>query len=200
MIYYNNDKLKEYLSIGKAPSNLSEQPFFDFDTEEFHRVFDEVSGQYPKATFEHAMARTAYRLLTHVSKRPAPEVQPSTAPIQIFSGPSSSSMQFQRIRRTWPYLIAIWGLIVLGLLFAIAAKAGPPDKDQIRALHNALGISDPADQPNSIIMQAQNQGTTLATRAAGLFAINCSTNMTCSFSGRTLSLTSSATSARLSAR
>jgi len=39
----------------------------------------------------------------------------------------------------------------------------------------------------------QNQGSVLATRPAGLLVFNCSTNMSCSFSGTTFTITSSAT-------
>jgi hypothetical protein len=89
-----------------------------------------------------------------------------------------------------------WALAVLGLLLALAAKAEPgasnvaqPDALTRAALRSPVF----ADQPGGIIIQLQNQGSVLATRPAGLLVFNCSTNMSCSFSGSTFTLTSSAT-------
>ena len=47
-----------------------------------------------------------------------------------------------------------------------------------------------AQQPGGIIFQFQQGGSVLATRPAGLIALNCATGMSCSFSGTTFTLTS----------
>lgn len=48
-------------------------------------------------------------------------------------------------------------------------------------------------QPSTITVRVQNAGSTLATRSAGLLVLNCTTNMTCTWSGNTLTITSSST-------
>src|ERR1700757_3013797 len=50
------------------------------------------------------------------------------------------------------------------------------------------GGQAPSPQQPGIIIQVQSNGTPLVTRSAGLFIINCSSNVTCGFAGSTLSL------------
>src|SRR5205823_5675701 len=63
---------------------------------------------------------------------------------------------------------------------------------ELRAIRNAMaGWTALPQQPNGLILQLQNGGSVLATRPAGLVAINCSSNMTCTFSGGTFTLNAS---------
>ncbi len=65
----------------------------------------------------------------------------------------------------------------------------PPNSARSARRSPRGGVTAAAQQP--FVLQLQNGGSVLATRPAGLLVLNCSTNMTCSFSGSTFTLTAS---------
>ncbi len=142
---------------------------------DFETVLREVRQQHPEETLEQQEGRARYRIEQHVDRRPQKTV---------------TSDQWQAARLPW-WVIA-WGLAVLLLLGAIAAKAEPDDR--LRLIHRAMTMeaSEP-QQPSGLILQLRNQGTVLTTRPAGLLILNCSTNMSCSMTGSTFNITSSST-------
>lgn len=79
-------------------------------------------------------------------------------------------------------------IAVLAFLFAIPLYAGPP-----KPLPNAFRHVHLMDDQgfSGITLQFQNGGSLIATYGGGLVTINCSTGMTCSASGPTVTMTSS---------
>jgi len=88
---------------------------------------------------------------------------------------------------------------VLAILVLLGLIAASPTHGQERTTEpgyrSQLGhprlIAEP--QAGGVVIQLQNGGSALATRGGGLVAFNCSTNMSCSFSGSTFTLTASST-------
>ncbi len=146
-----------------------------FSQRSFEDVLAEVQRQHPEESFEQQESRANYRMKWH---RDTPAPPPIAAP-PIFC---------QHKRQWW---VIAWGVAILLLLAAIAVKAAPPEDYQIRAVRAAMGFADPPQ--SGIIIQVANGGTILATRPAGLLQFNCSTNMSCTFSGTTFTLTASST-------
>ncbi len=140
----------------------------------FEDVLREVREQHPEESPEQQEARARYRIEQHVDRRPQKKV---------------TSDQWQVARLPW-WVIA-WGIAVLLLLGAIAAKAEPDNR--LALIHRAMTVEAEPQQPSGLIVQLRNQGTVLTTRPAGLLILNCSTNMSCSMSGSTFNITSSST-------
>jgi hypothetical protein len=199
MLYENNDRLREYLDRGAAGAYREHlrHPRFEFKEEAFAAALDQVTAQFPDLPLEDAEARAAFRLLTSGI---APEV---AVPL-----PSRWFRALRFLRETsiqgWPWLKLAWAVAVLllcvtavALLSALVARAEPTPQN-LRAYRNAmrglnllaLPTAAAPQQPGGIILQFQQGGSPLATRPAGLVAFNCSTGLSCSFSGTTFTLTS----------
>jgi hypothetical protein len=197
----NNDELRRMLHQGGADDAHLATPQFEFDADAFHGAALEVAAQHPDHSAEQTYARAAYRLLTSGPKQGS---APTGAPGESSAAATPAA---QRGARIWRALVVAWGIAVLLLLGAIAAHAEPiPPPDPPTSPRRGLGgpsrplppafarVTLMLQQPNGIILQVANQGTVLATRPAGLLQFNCSTNMSCSFSGTTFTLTASSSS------
>jgi hypothetical protein len=175
MRYENNEYLRRWLDEGGA-KEYAALAHFDFEERALEAATAEVQQQHPYLSAPEARARAAYRLLTKDRRTPLPE-----------GG------------RAWPAIKlggqVAWAVAVLValLLLALRAKAEPPRDlpPSVRAAVLARGLF--AQEASGIIIQFQNQGSVLSTHPAGLVVLNCSTNMSCSFSGSTFTLTSSST-------
>ena len=194
MRYENNPILREYLDRGAAGAFREhlKHPGFELDGSAFAATLSEVRAQHPHLGDDEAEARAVFRLLT------------SGAPPEIAVALPS---RWYRVRgwiwrtspRVWPWIKVLWAIAVLVLCLLILcteAAHAEPNPDELHAIRNAMS-GWPAlaqGQPNGLIVQFQNGGSVLATRPAGLVAINCSTNMSCSFSGTTFTLTASSSS------
>ncbi len=146
------------------------------ETRPYEDVLREVREQHPEESPEQQEARARYRIEQHVDRRPQKTV---------------TSGQWRVTSLPW-WVIA-WGVALLLLLGAIAAKAEPDER--LRLIHRAMTAeaSGEPQQPSGLILQLRNQGTVLTTRPAGLLILNCSTNMSCSMTGSTFNITSSST-------
>jgi hypothetical protein len=199
MIYENNSDLRELLRRGvsrDAVPNLRDEllnarSFVVADTD-FAAALAEVKAQHSSHTDAEADARAAYRLLT---------CNPAQPPIARMSRwQELKRWTVRAVHAAWPWVKFAWAVAVLVLLMAIAAR-GQEKSSDTPAGHELPALSQPGtvlarlypapDVPGSLIIQLQNQGTVLATRPAGMVSFNCTTNMTCSFSGSTFTLTSS---------
>ncbi len=196
MLYENNTKLHGLLKRGGAPKDLREARTFLFDTGEFDNALAEVQVQHPYHDDEEARARAAYRLLTKTK-----QVTNASAPIKFWTN-----------QRVWTWLRVAWAVAVQALLTMIAARpvhgqerlSIKPEGYRSGLVHGILrtsrlggpairlagGLGASPDVPSGIIIQVSNQGTVLATRPAGILKFDCSTGMSCSFSGITFTLTS----------
>jgi hypothetical protein len=190
MRYQNNPILGEMLVRGGAAHHLA-APEFALDQEAFANCKAEVEQQHPEHSPEEIEARAVYRMLTLGNPPPA-VAQPVIEPL-----PSRRQRLVSWLKvwgpKAWPWIKLLWALAVLGLLIATAAKAEPHNVAEKDALVRAALRSPVFAQASGIIIQLQNQGSVLATRPAGLLVFNCSTNMSCSFSGSTFTITSSST-------
>lgn len=79
--------------------------------------------------------------------------------------------------------------LLLLLLFACSASFAAPHPKLPVAFHHVRLVDEQGF--SGITLQFQNAGTPIATFGGGLVAINCSTNLTCSASGPTITMTSS---------
>ncbi len=192
MIYENNDILRGMLQRGGkvyGPANLAARQFL-FDTGEFERMRVDVQFQHPRFSSEEGAARAAFRLLT--SGAP-PEVAAHVPTWQERARQTAARWA----RQAWSWMKIARAIVVLlcavtVLLLAAPAHSGPRP-EQMRVIHRAAdGALFAPQQPGGLIVQFRNQGSVLATRPAGLLTFDCSTNMSCSFSGSTFTLTSSA--------
>jgi hypothetical protein len=195
MFYENNDTLRGYLKRGAAESyyKLIEHRSFLFADAVFAKALAEVREQFAHLSEEEARARAAFRLLT--SGAPPSVAQPVVAwPVR--------AREWARAKAVWgwPYVKIAWAVAVLALLLVLCAHAEPAPQN-MQAYRNALrgfsllapipsGLASP-QQPNGLILQFQQSGSTVAIRPQGLVTFNCTTNMTCSWSGNTFTLTSS---------
>ncbi len=187
MRYENNEYLRRWLLQGGAYEYAS-LAHFDFEDRALEAATAEVQQQHPYLSAPEACARAAYRLLTKHRCAPGEVVAPLRARLIGVAR-----------RNAWRAAKVAWAVAVLAalLLLAARAKAEPPPPEGsglppgVRAAVLARGLF--AQQPGGLIVQFQNQGSVLSTRPAGLVVLNCSTNMSCSFSGSTFTLTSSST-------
>ncbi len=177
MTFSNNPNLRRYLMDGGL-AHLAVFASFEFPAETFDGRLIQVRTQHPYLDEDEAAARAAYRMLAAQGKRHKP-----TAKIKKRLG-----------IRFW---IIVAAIVISGLLAGyFCAAHAEPNAQQMQVIRNAMrGVSLlAAPQANSgIIVQFRNGGSTLATRPAGLLIFDCGTNMSCSFSGSTFTLTSSAT-------
>ena len=215
MRYENNEHLKRWLLEGGAGEYLH-MVGFDFEPHAFERVYEEVRQQHPALTEPEAKGRAAYRLLTKPASPPERwrmAEGEAGAPVLVVARPGLRYRILATFKRhRWRIVQVLWALAVLGALLFLAAHAKAQETPRQPA-HQSGGAGPTAGwhaarlaewrgrvklyaqvgQPSGIILQLQNQGSVLATRPAGLVVLNCSTNMTCSFSGTTFTITSSAT-------
>jgi len=181
MTFANNAHLRHYLIEGGL-SHLAVYASFEFEADRFEERLVQVRTQHPYLDQDEAAARAAYRMLASQAKR-----HKKIAKIKKRLG-----------IRFW---IIVAAVLLAGLLCAIAHAE--PTPQQMSVIRNAMrgvnllapmgsGLAGPApQQPNGIILQFRQSSSTLATRPAGLVILDCTTNMTCSFSGNTFTLTSS---------
>jgi hypothetical protein len=206
MRYENNERLRQYLDRGAAGAQreLIGQPAFDLDEHELARHLAEVRSQHPQLTEEEAVARAAFRVLTIATpsgSSPADTTRDENAnqqPHWEASVTRADSAAWSKLRRcahrAWPFLKAAWAIALLLLVAAIASHAAPrPDPNALRAVRNAFALPAEPQATGGLILQFQNAGTPLATRPTGFVAINCGTNMSCSFGSGVFTLSSSST-------
>ncbi len=187
MRYENNEYLRRWLLQGGAYEYAS-LAHFDFEDRALEGATAEVQQQHPYLSAPEARARAAYRLLTTHHREPGQVVVPLRARLIGVAR-----------RNAWPAIKlggkVAWAVAVLAALLLLAARAkAEPPRDLppgVRTAVLARGLF--AQQSSGLIVQFQNQGSVLSTRPAGLVVLNCSTNMSCSFSGSTFTLTSSST-------
>ena len=182
MRYENNERLRGYLERGAAGAYREHirHPRFEIDGVAFAETLDSVRAQHPDLTDDEAQARAVFRLLT----MGAPPEVAVALPSPWYR---VKTWAHRAVPRVLPWVKVLWAIAVLALC-AIAAHA-EPDPPALIAIRNAMAGWPQVGQPGGLIIQFQNGGTVLATRPAGLVALNCSTNITCSFSGYTLTLT-----------
>ncbi len=183
MRYENNEYLRRWLLQGGAYEYAS-VAHFDFEDRALEAAAAEVQQQHPYLSAPEARARAAYRLLTKHRRAPEQVVAPLRARLIGIAQ-----------RNAWRAAKVAWAVAVLAALLLLAARAkAEPPRDLppgVRTAVLARGLF--AQQSSGLIVQFQNQGSVLSTRPAGLVVLNCSTNMSCSFSGSTFTLTSSST-------
>lgn len=173
----NNAHLRRYLAQAGMLSHLVYESF-ELAADRFERALSQVRAQHPYLDDAEAAARAAYRVIAPAQKKnePKPRV---------------------RKRLGIRFWIVIAAIVVAGLLAGLLCtrlRAEPtpqPAAGRQAILHATRGMNLLPQQPNGIILQFQQGGSPLATRPAGLVVLNCSTNMTCSWSGNTFTLTSS---------
>lgn len=189
MKIHNSPLLKAWLLRDKRFAELAERDFFTFEDAVFEKAAHIVASHHPNFNQASINIRAALQLLMagHSGNAPQPDTE--------------KEMIVDSLAVTLPSWVRKWAIAVLILLgviaFAVIAKAEPEpanavNAEQIRAalrgnpgLFPALG--------GGVVIQVKNQGTTLQTRGGGLVVFNCSTNMSCSWSGSTFTLTSSST-------
>ena len=195
MTYSNNPHLRRYLMEGGL-AHLAVYASFEFADDRFAEQLHQVQKQHPYLDQDEAASRAAYRMLAAQDKRHKKAAQ-------------------IRKRLGIRFWIIVAAIVLAGLACAVALRAAPqnrpgrayrePTPQQMNVIRNAMrgvsllapmgsGLAAPQQSPG-IIVQFRNSGSTLATRPAGLVILDCTTNMTCSFSGNTFTLTSSATGA-----
>ena len=169
----------------EAYHKLIEHRSFLFDSAAFARTVTEIFRQFPNLSSEEAKARAAFRLLT--SGAPPSVAQPVLAW-------HVRAREWARAKAVWawPYVKIAWAVAVLALLLALRAHAEPaPQSAGREAIRRAtVGMRLLPQQPNGLILQFQQAGSTVAIRPQGLVTFNCTTNMTCSWSGNTFTLAS----------
>lgn len=203
MRYENNERLRAFLDRGAAGVHREfiERPAFDLDANAVSRHLADVREQHPQLSDEESLARAVFRVLT--SSPPAPNLPVRAGSSRAASLPGATAIVAARpvlsnrnrlrscARIVWPWLKAAWAITLL-LLVARAAHGAPkPRPNALRAVRTAFDL--PAEPSDGVIIQFQNAGTPLATRPAGLVAINCGTNMSCSFASGVFNLTASST-------
>jgi hypothetical protein len=187
----NSETLQRWLLESGHLGRLWDRPRFYFDGAEFDRELAGVREQYPRFRAEEAEARAALRLLGK---------QEAASRLVVLGG-----------RRSWTRRERMLLLIAIALLVLAVLLLGAPRvraQDLARADLSAVTAGkshghseayrslwlkpEPAvqsGQPGGVIIQVANQGTVLATRPAGLLQFNCSTNLSCSFSGTVFTMT-----------
>lgn len=206
MIYENNAELRDLLRrgvCGQAVPNLRDALLnaksFVLADVDFDTAVNEVKAQHTSHSEQEAHARAAYRLLTKTKSPDAPAIPRHS----IFS------KCFWSRQRVWACLRVVWAILVLFFLLLIAARPlrgqERPEEGSLSPTISSLRMttyrtrlgraypSPASDAPNGIIIQVSNQGTVLATRPAGILKFDCTTGMSCSFSGITFTLTSTGT-------
>jgi len=185
----NSETLQRWLLESGHLARLWDRPRFLFDSGEFEHELAGVRQQYPHFCEEDAQARAALRLLGKEESR---------SRLVVLDG-----------RRRWTrrerlFLLAVIVLLAFALALLIlprvhaqdlpaAAAASLSSRAAAPSAYRSLWLRpDPPSQggqPGGIIIQVANQGTVLATRPAGLLQFNCSTNLSCAFSGTVFTLT-----------
>lgn len=178
MIYHNNSQLQSWL---KETDRRRSAPFFEFDDEEFARAVTEIESRHHTMEPAQVKLRAAYHLLTN-----RPDFSPGIA---IPSGKNRSV--FIPWKRVFSILKIAWAILLLIGIWVLVAKSEPPHNvlstEQVlsSAIRRGVWASPPT---GGIVIQLQNQGTALATRGGGLVVFNCTTNLSCSFSGSTFAI------------
>jgi len=200
----NSERLQAWLLESGYLQPLWDRPRFVFDSEEFDREVAGVRAQYPHFQEEEAEARAALRLLGKEEARQRHALAPAPAPAAPAPGEAAHARHPEasgRWARAEKLLLALAILLAaIAMLLAAPRAHGqaliPPLRDGYRSLWLAPAPNPEASgrgaaqygQPGGIIIQLANGGTVLATRPAGLLQFNCSTNMSCSWSGTTFTL------------
>ncbi len=176
MTYKNNSHLRKYLAQAGLP-HLLPYDCFELDAARFDLALAQVRAQHPYLDPAESAARAAFRVIARTHKKGQPK--PRT-----------------RKRLGIRFWLIVASIVAAGLLSAIlcARLHAEPTPQNRAAYRNALrGFQMlPAQQPNGIILQFQNNSSILATRPAGLVAFNCAgAGLSCSFSGNTFTLSGS---------
>lgn len=185
--------LREMLEKGKRSESVFSLDLSDRQQRFLAELRIEARQNFPGKSPAWQEAWALYATLDHVSMRPAPAPQPVTSANAISDPPTAAPpVVDQRIPapeqpmlepdprlNVLPEIVNLLRVIVLVLwLLALVCALG-----LVRMAHGQV-------QPR-LILQYQNQGTVVGTVPAGVAVINCSTNMTCAFSGNVLTLTAS---------
>lgn len=222
--FRNNDELRRMLRQGGADAHLTTPEFeFDGDAFhgaalEVAAQHPDHSAEQTYARAAYRLLTSGPKQGSAQAEAPGESSSWASTAAEASAAATPATQYGARI---WRALVVAWGIAVLLLLGAIAAHAEPappggapnklaesprldspstwepflPGTWGIRPLPPAFAhVTLLPQQPNGIIVQVANQGTVLATRPAGLLQFNCSTNMNCSFSGTTFTLTASSSS------
>jgi len=183
----NSELLQRWLLESGHLGRFWDRPRFLFDGDALERELAGVREQYPSLSADEAEARAALRLLGKEEGR-------SRA---IVSGRRRPWTRRERF-----FLLAIAALAAALAVLVLAPHAHAQELDRasrqaaisranvVRILRAASSATEgQGGQPGGLILQLANGGSVLATRPAGLVQFNCSTNLSCSFSGATFTLT-----------
>ena len=191
----NSEPLQRWLLESGHLARLSSQPRFFFDSGEYDAELAGVRAQYPQFTAVEAEARTALRLL---GKEEAQSRQPFPSPGMI-AMPATSAESWSKGERRLHFFLLV--LIAALLLLLWAKPAHGQDRHagfQAARGDYVLGRPRPwndaleGGQPSGVIWQWQQGGSALHTFAGGVGFINCSTNLSCSYSSSPPTITISA--------
>ena len=171
----NTRGLRDLFIAAEHPELLVYE-FFEVDAAVFTQMYDVVRRQHSNFTLAELRDRTAFRVILAQQRigQPKPRV---------------------RKRLGIRFWIIVAAIIAAGILMSLRLHAEPIPQNYLQAYRNSVRSFVLAQvqtgQPMPLILRFQQAGSTLATRSAGLVTFNCTTNMTCSWSGSTLTLTSS---------
>jgi len=190
MNFSNNAHLRRYLAQAGMVS-LVVYESFELPAEQFESALGQVRAQHPYLDDDEAAARAAYRVIAPAQKKGQPKSRFWGLRIPGLQKPEPRVRKRLGIR----FWVIVAAVVIAGLLAGLLCTKlrAEPTPQNFQAYRNALrGLSLLAapQQPAGIILQFQQGGSPLATRPAGLVALNCSTGMSCSFSGTTFTLTS----------
>jgi len=179
----NSETLQRWLLESGHLGRLWDRPRFLFDRAEFEHEVAGVGEQYPQLSADEAEARAALRLLGKEEGR-------SRALIV------GKRRQWTRRERLFLVVVVLLAALVALLLCAPRARAQEFEAASRPGRDYVLGRPRPWDlqgQPAGMIWYWQNGGSTLHTFAGGVGYVNCSTNLTCTYTANppTITITAS---------
>ncbi len=150
----NEKFLQEWLAQGRP--DLLSQESFEIDGGKFESTLEIVKQQHSDLGEQRARARAAYRLITVAYPKKA-ESKSRTSPVNVNVTTPPLSLP-----KLWRYLLIGWGIAVLLLLGAIAARG----------------------QNRGPTIQWRDEGTIIITRGGGILVIDCTgAGVACSVAG-----------------
>jgi len=192
----NSETLQRWLLESGHLGRLWDRPRFLFDRAEFEREVAGVREQYPQFSADEAEARAALRLLGKEEGRSRALVV-------------GKRRQWTRRERLFLIVVLLLAALLALLLCVPRARAqefeaaSRPGRDYVLGGPRPWGTFGLArgpyradqigGQPGGVIWYWQNDGSTLHTFAGGVGYVNCSTNLTCSYTANppTITITAS---------
>jgi hypothetical protein len=185
---------------GRDVLNPQHMDGFDVEEEAVNKFKLEFDRTMQHLSEEERKAVAVYAALTHPSTTQRPKMTINVErPVQQQLHPAlrEEIIQWSRFRRIILFVAAI---IILLLILAIVSKAEPQPHMTVIQAHDADGnfihlilrpdILAQVGPASSLIVQFQQSGTPIGTYPAFLI-INCSTNLTCTSSGVTVTISAS---------